>query len=154
MATSSNSDSSTNNNGPVSLHNGSCNCRGVTYQVKGTMRDVTACHCGQCRKQTGLYFAATEAMDTQLTMHSPSTVKWYDSSTFAQRGFCGECGSSLFWKAKGSGKICILAGSLDGNVPIRITRHIFCQDKGTFYELTDGLPQFPQDDVPKESYFE
>ena len=47
---------------------GSCNCGGVKWQVEGEMRPVIACHCGQCRKQTGLYYAASAATDDTLSV--------------------------------------------------------------------------------------
>ena len=125
---------------------GSCNCGGVKYSVDGTLRPVSACHCGQCQKQTGLYYAATNANDADLTIEDSSTLKWYAASDFAKRGFCGECGSALFWKHNDSDNTSILAGTLDGDAGIMIDRHIFVADKGAFYEITDDLPQFAQGD--------
>ena len=126
--------------------NGSCLCGAVTYQVKGSLRPVVACHCGQCRKQTGLYYAATDASDEDLTVNDGGTLSWYEASDEAKRGFCNKCGSALFWKANGSEKTSILVGSLDEKPEITIDRHIFCADKGDFYEITDGLPQFAKSD--------
>ena len=124
---------------------GSCNCGGVSYIVKGSLRPTVACHCSQCRKQTGLYYAATSAVDSELTVSENGCLKWYAASETALRGFCAECGSALFWKEHGSNNTSILTGTLDGEAPA-IDRHIFCQDKGDFYEISDGLPQFPQSD--------
>lgn len=108
------------------------------------MREVFACHCSQCRKQSGHFYAATNAADADLTIEDSGTLKWYAASDIAKRGFCGTCGSALFWKPDGADYTSILAGSLDGDVDIKLTRHIFCADKGTYYELNDGLPTFPQ----------
>ncbi|MEL7273148.1 MAG: GFA family protein [Pseudomonadota bacterium] len=126
---------------------GGCNCGGVQFSITGPLRSVVACHCGQCRKQTGLYYAATDVADDQLTFESDSTLKWYAASDEAKRGFCGACGSALFWKANGSEKTSILVGSLDGDAGgIKLERHIFTADKGAFYELNDGLPCYAQGD--------
>ncbi len=125
---------------------GSCNCGGVKYAIEGEMRSVTACHCTQCQKQTGLYYAATNVLDADLTVEDSGTLKWYLASDTAKRGFCGECGSALFWKRNGSDTTSILAGSLDGDAGIKLERHIFVADKGAFYEIEDGLPQFSQSD--------
>lgn len=125
---------------------GSCNCGGVTYVVDGPLREVVACHCSQCRKQSGHFYAATDAADADLTIRDSGTLRWYAASDTAKRGFCGICGSALFWKANGSKKTSILAGTLDGDAGIRLERHIFCADKGDYYEITDGLQQFAQGD--------
>jgi len=125
---------------------GSCNCGGVKYEVSGPMRTVTACHCGQCRKQTGHYYAATSVSDADLKMVQSDTLKWYAASDEAKRGFCGECGSALFWKRNNSSGTSILVGTLDGETELKIDKHIFVADKGDYYELDDGLPQFQQND--------
>ncbi|MDB3912880.1 GFA family protein, partial [Paracoccaceae bacterium] len=38
---------------------GSCECGAVVFELSGKLRDVVACHCGQCRKTSGHYWAAT-----------------------------------------------------------------------------------------------
>ena len=130
------------------LTTGGCNCGGVSFTVKGPLREVVGCHCGQCRKQTGLYYAATDTLDANIDIKDTGSLKWYAASDIAKRGFCGECGSALFWKANGSHKISILAGSLDGDTSaLKMERHIFTADKGGFYDLDDGLKQFEQDDL-------
>lgn len=127
---------------------GSCNCGGVSFSIKGPLRSVVACHCSQCRKQTGLYYAATDTDDLNLTFQKKESLKWYAASDFAKRGFCGNCGSALFWKANDSDTTSILAGSLDGDAGnIKLERHIFTADKGPFYDINDGLKSFDHDDA-------
>jgi len=130
----------------MSVRKGSCLCGSVRYSVNGPMRAVVACHCTQCRKQSGHYFAASGADDRDLTIEDGGTLKWYAASDDAKRGFCGDCGSALFWKSDGSTRTSILAGSLDGPTNIKLDRHIFVADQGDYYVLNDGLPTFEQDD--------
>ena len=118
---------------------GSCNCGGVTWEATGELRGILACHCGQCRKQTGLYYAATNVADKNLTI-SGETLKWYQSSDVAKRGFCGECGSALFWKHEADDFTSILVGSIDGSTGLEISEHIFTDDMPDWYEITDGKP--------------
>ena len=125
---------------------GSCNCGGVRYRVNGPMREVVACHCSQCRKQSGHFYAATDCADADFEMVSDATLKWYAASDAAKRGFCGECGSALFWKRNNSDKISIMAGTLDDEGGVKLDRHIFCADKGSYYDIEDGKPQFDQGD--------
>ena len=122
---------------------GSCNCGAVTWEVRGEMRPILACHCSQCRKQSGLYFAATAADDDTLTI-SGDTLKWYwaspETMPEAKRGFCSHCGCSLFWKNEKETFTSILAGSIDGDTGLEIAQHIFVDDKPDWYEITDGKP--------------
>jgi len=123
---------------------GGCLCGGVRYRVDGPLSDVGACHCSQCRRTTGHYFAATSCDRAALTFDSDETLAWYRSSSFARRGFCSRCGSSLFWERIGENKVDILAGTLDQPTGLKMTDHIYVADKGDYYEITDGLPQYPQ----------
>lgn len=124
---------------------GKCLCGNVSYVVRGPLREVVYCHCGQCRRQTGLYYAATNAADRDLTVHGAENITWYQSSEKARRGFCKQCGSALFWKYEGLDHISIQAGSFDKPSQLVAGYHIFCEDKGDFYEITDDLPQYGKD---------
>jgi len=75
-------------------------------------------------------------------------LKWYRSSDFAERGFCGECGSSLFWSAADRDTISIMAGSIDGDTGLRTAAHICVADKGDYYELNPSEPQYDALDYP------
>jgi hypothetical protein len=120
------------------MKTGSCLCRAVKYEVSGDLRDVIACHCGQCRKQTGNYMSATAAKDHDLRLVETRGLKWFQSSATAKRGFCGECGSVLFWKGDGRDYTAIAAGSLDGKTGLRLEGHIFCDSAGDYYEIAGG----------------
>ena len=120
------------------MRTGSCLCGAVTYEVYGPLRDVVACHCEQCRKQTGTYMSATAAKDTDFKIAEDRGLKWYHSSEGARRGFCAECGSVLFWKGEGRDYTSITAGSLDGASGLKLAGHIFCDSAGDYYEIAGG----------------
>ncbi len=122
---------------------GGCLCGAVTYVVNGPLRDVIACHCSQCRKSSGHHVAATSCHrdDIEVT----GKVTWYQSSDTARRGFCGICGSNLFWDGAGV-NLSIFAGTLDAPTGIKLAGHIFCADKGDYYEVDDDLPKADADD--------
>jgi hypothetical protein len=68
-------------------------------------------------------------------------VTWFQSSPEARRGFCGTCGSSLFWDGPGR-YLSIHAGTFDGITGLELAGHIFTADKGDYYEIHDPLPKF------------
>lgn len=123
---------------------GGCLCRAVTYTVDGPLRPVVNCHCAQCRKTSGHYVAATSAARGDIEIKGD--VTWYTSSDTGRRGFCGVCGSSLFWDGSGE-NLSIHAGTLDGASGLETRGHIYVADKGDYYEIADDLPQFPQSDL-------
>lgn len=117
---------------------GGCLCGAVTYIVRGPMRPVIACHCKQCRKTSGHHVAATSALREDVEVSGD--VTWYGSSDRARRGFCGICGSNLFWDGPGV-NLSIFAGTLEAPTGLRLAGHIYCDAKGEYYEITDDVPK-------------
>lgn len=120
------------------MKTGSCLCGDVRFELRGPLDGVIACHCTQCRKQTGHHWASTHTADADLHFVADSTLRWYRSSDRAQRGFCSRCGSSLFWKTDGSTVTSVCAGSIDGLTGLQVAGHIFVADKGDYYSLGDA----------------
>lgn len=132
------------NNTP-STTNGACLCGKVTL-VATLDRDVVACHCQQCRKQTGHFVAATRAPDSALQIRAAEHLIWFAASDTAKRGFCKHCGSVMLWKANGSEHTSIMAGCLESPTGLTLASHIYVDDKGDYYSIEDGLPQFAKSD--------
>lgn len=124
-------------------HTGHCLCGAVRFRTVGPLRDVIACHCSQCRRQSGHHYAATNVEDDRLTVEGGENVTWFRASDMASRGFCRTCGSVLFWKGDGSDYTSLMAGAFDQPTGLKIGMHIFCADKGDYYEIDDGAPQLP-----------
>jgi hypothetical protein len=124
------------------LTTGGCLCGGVRYEVRGTLRPVILCHCTQCRRMTGHFMAATAAQLTDFRLVADLPLRWYQSSQQAQRGFCGRCGSTLFWQGAGRAYVSIAAGTLDDSAGLAVAGHIFVDDKGGYYDIDDAAPQF------------
>ncbi len=122
---------------------GGCLCGAITFTVNGPLRPVIACHCTQCRKTSGHFVAATSAARDDITIEGEPV--WYQSSDTARRGFCGICGSQLFWDGPGKA-LSIFAGVLNPPTGLSIAGHIYCADKGDYYEIEDSLPSVPGHD--------
>lgn len=123
---------------------GSCLCGAVAFDLQGPLRPVYACHCTQCRKTSGHFWAATSIPDEALYFTRDEGLRWFRSSETTKRGFCGQCGSSLFWVPEGEGRTVVAAGALDGEAGLQTKAHVFMGDKGSYYEIGDGLPQFEE----------
>ena len=121
---------------------GGCLCGAVRFTIASEMREVSFCHCKQCRKQTGFYLASIGATDAELSVEGGDHVRWYASSEDAKRGFCDRCGSILFWKRDGSEHTSITAGALDDGSVLQPKRHIFVENKPDWYTVSDGLPRY------------
>jgi hypothetical protein len=115
---------------------GSCLCSAVTFEASGPLEDPAACHCGQCRKQSGHFWAAVPVAADGLTV--TGEVRWYKASPEASRGFCPICGSFLFWTADGSPTVAVALGALEAPTGLTLDRHIFVADKGDYYSIPAG----------------
>jgi len=120
-------------------HTGKCLCGAVSYCAEG-LADIWYCHCRQCRALSGHYLAACRTETGKLEISGE--VVWAHHSGTSEHARCVVCGSLLFWATKGSGHVSVLPGSLDSAEGITERGHIFLAEKGDYYEIADGLPQF------------
>lgn len=125
----------------MTVTKGACVCGRVSFTVVGNLRPADACHCVQCRKQSGHYFASTNVPRTHLTLSGQENVSWYQSSVDVRRGFCSTCGSFLFWDPPARDWIAVAMGAFDSPTSTHLEKHIFVAEKGDYYQITDGLPQ-------------
>ena len=123
---------------------GSCLCGNVQIEINGKLGEADACHCTQCRKQSGHYWASASVKRDQLNVAGAEQVRWYAASPQARRGFCGTCGSFLFWDADNEQEVAVALGIIDSPTGVKLEKHIFVADKGDYYDIADGLPQNPQ----------
>lgn len=126
------------------MHKGSCLCGAVKFEVAGALRGPDACHCTQCRKQSGHYWASTDVARADLTIHGAENLTWFQSSEKVRRGFCRHCGAALFWDPIFKDVIGVAMGAFDGPTDTKLAIHIFVAEKGDYYDIADGLPQNPR----------
>lgn len=126
------------------MHKGSCQCGAVSFEVEGALPAPDACHCTNCRKQSGHYFVSTDVPRSAVTIHGEDKVTWFRSSEKVRRGFCSVCGCSLFWDPVYKDWIGLAMGAFDKPTNTKLAIHIFVADKGDYYEIKDGLPQNQQ----------
>lgn len=122
---------------------GQCLCGGVRYEVRGPLRDVIECHCKTCRRFSGGLWNATTAWRGDLTILESGSLKWYQSSTHVKRGFCGTCGSSLFWNRDDREYMGITAGTLNEPTGLKLMARIFTAETGDYYDFSAGIPNIP-----------
>ncbi len=126
------------------MHTGSCLCGAVAFTIDGDLSPPSACHCSQCRKQSGHVWASTWTQQDNLRFSASDTLQWFRASGTARRGFCSTCGSFLFWQNNDEDTISISMGALSEPTGLTLSQHIFVADKGDYYDITDELPQRAQ----------
>lgn len=128
---------------------GRCMCGAIEYEFDADRTDVTACHCSQCRQWSGhLWASVNAAYDTLKLTKGEERLRWYRSSDHARRGFCTNCGSALFWHADKlddyKRRVAVASGTVNAPTGFHLAEHIFMDDKGDYYEVSDDAPQKAQ----------
>lgn len=116
---------------------GSCLCGEVSYSIYGVARDVVNCFCSQCRKTSGHYVAATRVNKEELTITKDKTLKWYECLPKVYRGFCNQCGGSLFWDNGKDNEISIMAGALDAPTNLNTIKNIYIEDASDYCKIPE-----------------
>lgn len=124
------------------MNTGGCFCGGVRYEVTKPLTAVAYCHCSKCRRWHGHVGAYTAVDRDGLVLTETRGLAWHTVSPTVQRGFCRECGSSLFFDEQTDKKISLCPGTLDTPTGIFEKAHIYTASKGDYYEIAGSLPQY------------
>jgi hypothetical protein len=114
---------------------GGCLCGAVRYEVTGPLRDVVVCHCSRCLRTHGHAAAYSACARSDLVLARTAGLRWYEADDRA-RGFCCECGASLFWRVTDGATISIAAGTIDQPTGLRTVAHIHTRGHADYYEIT------------------
>ena len=119
-----------------------CLCGGIKIKIKGKLRHVINCHCSQCLKTHGNFAAYTSCPEGRIDFINKKTLKWYRSSKIAKRGFCSNCGASIFYKLLRSENISIAAGMFHNPTKLKTRLNIYTKGKLDYYKLDSKIPRF------------
>jgi len=126
------------------ISKGSCLCNQVQYEIDGKFEDVLNCHCSMCRKLHASAFRTRAKITSESwkTVKGDEFIKFYESSPGEYKGFCSNCGSSLFTKFDEYPDILGFPfGTLDTDPKVKPTRHIYVGSKAAWHDISDNLPQ-------------
>lgn len=87
---------------------GACLCGAVTVEVAALGDGMSACHCDMCRRWTGAAFLSVHAAADDVRIAGP--VRERETSDWAARGWCDDCGSTLYYRLRDGGGYGLSAG--------------------------------------------
>ncbi|GGJ93590.1 GFA family protein [Pseudomonas matsuisoli] len=111
---------------------GTCLCRAVRFSVQLEHRRVTACHCSMCR-HWGSGPAMTVDTAHPIRFEDETHLSVYDSSEWAERGFCALCGTHLFYRLKAGGFHSISVDVLQGAEDWAFAEQFFIDERPAYY---------------------
>jgi hypothetical protein len=123
---------------------GGCHCGAVRYEAQGVPFHSTVCHCGDCRRVAGAPVVAWFSVAREGFRVVRGAMRLYASSPQAERGFCGDCGTTLTYAAHAlPGEIDVTTASLDDPARLPPADHTQAAFRLPWLVPGDGLPQYP-----------
>jgi hypothetical protein len=111
---------------------GHCLCGAVKVRATPVRRHVEACHCTMCRAWGGIAFLGIQC-GSDVEIEGEGQVVRYRSSEWAERGFCGTCGSNLFFHYLPLGTYSFTAGLFPDDALLPLSEEIFIDEKPDYY---------------------
>jgi len=115
---------------------GRCLCGSVKLTVKPKNNNVDACHCGMCRRWGGGPLMVVSC-GTEVVFEGEENITIYNSSDWAERGFCKKCGSHLFYRLKEINDHQIPAGLFDSQESFNFNLQVFIDRKPSYYSFAN-----------------
>ena len=110
----------------------SCLCGSVKIKANSINPKITVCHCDMCRKWGGGPALALQC-GTEIEIEGSGKLNIFDSSDWAERGFCANCGTHLFYRIKGSGEYSIPVGFFPELTGLEIEMQYFSDQRSDYY---------------------
>jgi hypothetical protein len=118
---------------------GRCLCGAVAFAAADVESELHVCHCSMCRRWAGGPTFCARVGKVEFT--GAEHIGRYDSSAWAERGFCTGCGSNLFYRLKESDQYVFHLGGFDDQTPFATASEIYIDDKPSAYDLAGSHPR-------------
>lgn len=126
--------------------NGQCLCGEVKINAAKLDPHVGICHCGMCRKWGGGPFFGVDC-GSDVAFNNTESISIYNSSDWAERGFCKHCGTHLFYHLKPNDQYIMPAGLFAGVENLVLDHQIFIDEKPEFYSFANDTRTMTGEEV-------
>ena len=124
----------------------SCLCGGVTITAKEINPKFTVCHCDSCRIWSGGPFFALQC-GTDVVIKGNDKITLYDSSSWASRAFCSECGTHLFYKLKKTAEYNVSVGIFKDLNGLTMNMQYFSDQRPDYYCFSNDCQEMSRAEV-------
>ena len=115
---------------------GQCICGEVRVSARSASNSVGACHCKSCRRWSGGPFMEIDCGQA-VSFEGEDHIAVYSSSDWAERGFCRNCGTHLFYRLKESAQHMVPVGLFDDGLELVFDTQVFIDEKPSFYSFAN-----------------
>lgn len=128
---------------------GKCLCGAVQIAVEEMKPEVDIIHCGMCQKWTGSFFGGVKG--AKFTVEGESNITAFKSSDWAERAFCNQCGSNLWFRFVPANTYSFLAGLFELPAGFGIEQQIFIEDKPDWFDIKQDSPMKTGEEIIAEA---
>ena len=118
------------------VQSGGCLCGAVRFTATPSDRDVGACHCSMCRRWSAGPFLVRDC-GTTLKVENTANLGAYRSSDWAERAFCKQCGTPLYYRLIEQNHYFVSAEAFDDIDGYAFTSQIFIDEKPNYYDFAN-----------------
>ena len=121
---------------------GGCLCGAVRYEVTADPSRVDYCHCRMCQRASGSVVTTWAEFNEREFVCTKGRIQYHQSSCYAERGFCAQCGSSLVARPLAGGKVEVMTGSFDDPEAFQPNGvHCGIESQMSWLKIDDELPR-------------
>jgi len=113
-----------------------CLCGSVSISVQSSSKKVGACHCNMCRRWGGGPFMEIDC-GSNVSFEGEDNISIYASSDWAERGFCKNCGTHLFYRLKENNQHMVPIGLFNDNEGLVFESQVFIDEKPSYYSFSN-----------------
>jgi hypothetical protein len=124
---------------------GKCLCGAIAITAPDK-KNIDACHCGMCRRWGGGP-ALGIACGSEVQIDNAEKLSVYRSSDWAERAFCSECGTHIFYRLLPTDEYFVPAGLFPDDSEFQFTEQIFIDRKPTYYEFANRTVNLTEADI-------
>jgi len=135
------------------MHQGSCLCGSIKYELESDLKAVVNCHCGFCSKAHGAVFTTLlfiPLANLRITEGEALLKSYPIENINADRCFCSKCGTRLYNSLPSLGRASIVVTTLTTDEILRPVAHVNTESKCSWFQINDDLPQFLSGPSPDE----
>ncbi len=125
---------------------GSCLCGAVHIHAETASIHMGACHCSMCRTWGGGPYMST-GCGPEIHITGEAHVVRYASSKWAERAFCGTCGTHLFYRLPSAKQHFVAAGLFGDDVPFVFQRQVFIDERPNFYCFSNETKEITSTEI-------
>ncbi len=115
---------------------GTCLCGAVKIAAKNMSNKVGACHCNMCRTWGGGALLAVDC-GSDVSFEGEKNIGIFSSSDWAERGFCKQCGTHLFYRLKANHQYFIPIGLFKNTQELIFDHQVFIDEKPEYYSFAN-----------------